>query len=354
MDRRGFLKTTSAAAALAATTVTATADSEFEQVTAPAVNTKPIQEFRLGISWAENVAGPADLAHRLATRIREASDGRIRLTLDYSNAADAEFVHASEHARAYQHPAFSYFAGLPANAGLDGTDLEAWISTGGGQDLWDRLAADFGDKPLLAGHLGPNPVLWSNREINTGTGLRGLRIAIDGPAAEVARALGADPVEVGSAQLTEALDSGKVDAIEHGATLNAMAIGLPAAARFSVTPSLTPAGTAIALRVRKAVWDKFSQADQALISACAAETYRVSLSEARLAESLLFETLQNRGGIEARTLPNDVSAAMPHLSKAIIAALSGHDNSARRINASYMIFRRHLGLGGNHASIPIG
>ena len=353
MDRRGFLKSTSAAAALAATTTAATAKPDDAPIAAPAVNTHPTQEFRLGVAWAETVAGPADLAHRLAIRIREASDGRIRLSLDFKNSTDAEFIHSSEHTRAALHPAFSYFAGLPASAGLNGLDLKAWISTGGGQDLWDRLAADFGDKPLLAGHLGANPVLWSRREIEGGAGLRGLRIAVDGPTIDLARALGAAPHEVAPARIAEALANGEVDAVEHSATLNSMAIGLPAAARFAVTPSLTPAGTAIALRIRSNVWDKLGQADQALISACAAEIYSISLSEARFAENLLLETLGSRGGIHARIMPSEVSTALPHLSQAIVAALSGHDVAARRVNASYMTFRRHLGHGNYRDDVPI-
>lgn len=350
MDRRGFLKTTSAAAALAATTATATAGHDADRVAAPALNTNPTMEFRLGLAWAENVAGPADLAHRLATRILEVSDRRIVPKLDHSHSADAEFVFASEHSRASLHPAFAYFAGLPANVGLPGPDLQSWVSTGGGQHLWDELAADFGDKPLLAGHLGPNPVLWSNRALEGGSGLRGLRVAVEGPAADVARALGAEPIAISPARLADALNRGAVDAIEYGATLNAMALGLPACANCAITPSLTPAGTAVALRIRNDTWHQFSQADKALISACAAEIYRTSFSEARLAESLLLKTLQDRGGAAAISMPEDVTAALPHLSQAIVAALSGHDQTARRINASYMVSHRHISVPG---AIPV-
>ncbi|MBU2581897.1 MAG: twin-arginine translocation signal domain-containing protein [Alphaproteobacteria bacterium] len=353
MDRRGFLKSSGAAAAMAATaTTTAAATTPARQLAegpaAPAVNTSPTREYTLALAWADTVAGPADLAHRLATRIREASGGRLRLILDYSNTSDAEFVHASEHTRAGLHPAFSYFAGLPADSGLDGRDLEAWISTGGGQDLWDRLSGEHGDKPLLAGHLGPAPVMWSNRALDAGSSLRGLRVAIDGPSRDLARALGAEPVAIPPSRLAAALASGEVDAVEHGATLNAMAIGLPGAASFAVTPPLAPAGTAIAMRVRRDVWEQLGQADQALFSACSAEVYRTSLSEARLAENLLLQTLLDRGGLEARAMPKEITAALPHLSEAIVANLSGHDAAARRINASYMLFRRHLGL--NHPS----
>ncbi|MBU1212875.1 MAG: twin-arginine translocation signal domain-containing protein [Alphaproteobacteria bacterium] len=349
MDRRGFLKSTGAAAALAATTTSSTATtaelSQPGEVPSPSLNTQPTLGFRLAVPWTDTVAGPADLAHRLATRIRETSSGRIRLNVDYSSSTDAEFVHASEHSRAATHPAFSYFAGLPAASGLDATDLEAWVVTGGGQDLWDELSADLGDKPLLAGHLGPNPVLWSNRALVDRASLRGLRIALDGPSADLTRALGATPVQVAPADLARALANGDVDAVEQGATLNAMAIGLPAASRFAVSPSFTPAGTAIALRIRRDIWENLSQADQALISACASQAYRTSLSEARLAERLLRDTLRSRGGPAAQHMPAEISCALPAVSEAVVAALAGHDEASRRINASYMMFRRQVAPG---------
>lgn len=342
MDRRGFLKTTGAAAALAATTNASTAQPGSETLAAPAVHGNPIQEYRLSVPWGPSVSGPADLAHRLATRIREASDSRIRLSLDHSNSADAEFAHASEHTRTPLHPAFSYFAGLPGTAGLQGQDLETWITTAGGQDHWDQLSIEFGQKPLLAGHLGPKPVLWSNRVIDAASGLRGLRIAVEGPATQLASALGADPRTVEPARLAEALANDEIDAAEQGATLNAMAIGLPSVARYAITPALASAGTAIALRIRYQTWEQLSQADRALISVCAREIYRTSLAEARLAENLLIETLRTRGKLAVCPMPTEITSAIPHLSETIVAALSGHDTFAAKINASYMFFRRQL------------
>jgi hypothetical protein len=37
---------------------------------------------------------------------------------------------------------------------------------------------------------------------------------------------------------------------------------------------------------------------------------------------------------------------LPHLSEAVIAALAGHDEASRHINASYMGFRQHLATEG--------
>lgn len=341
MDRRGFLKTSGAAAAVAATSATAASNAPGAEIPAPAIHTGA-RQFTMTTAWPEGVAGPCDMALRLALRIREASGDRIHLNLDHSGTADADFHHGSEHDRAILHPAFSYFAGLPADAALAPADLESWIAYGGGQNLWDELAAPHGDKPLLAGHLGADPLLWSTRDLKGAESCRGLRVAACGPAAEVARALGAEPVDIPISSIPAAFAAGEIDTVEFGGTLNAMGAGIAAKARYAFSPGLTPAGTAVALRVHLDVWESLSQADRAIVTACAGEAYRSSLSEVRLSQRMLLTTLKKRNALKFRTLPSDIHAALPHLSEAVVAALAGHDKTSRRINASYMGFRHNL------------
>ncbi len=74
MDRRSFLKTTSAAAA-AATTATAATAEILEKTTpnpAPAV-AKGVKELRFAMPWSDGVTGFADQARRLAQRIEAMS-----------------------------------------------------------------------------------------------------------------------------------------------------------------------------------------------------------------------------------------------------------------------------------------
>lgn len=300
----------------------------------------------MSVAWANGVAGPADMALRLALRVREASGDRLRLTLDFSNDAEADFHHGSAHDLARHHPAFSYFAGLPGTSALTPEALEAWIAYGGGQELWDDLAAAHGLKPILAGHLGAAPRLWSTRDLRGREEWRGLRIALEGPAGEVARALGAEPISIQTSRLPSALSSGEADAVEFGGTINAMSSGITDIARYSFAPGLAPSGTAASLCVRLETWESLSRSDRAVLTACAGEAYRASVDESRLCERMILTTLEKRESLTLRALPTDIAAALPHLSEAVIAALAGHDEASRRINASYMGFRQLLAMEG--------
>jgi TRAP-type mannitol/chloroaromatic compound transport system substrate-binding protein len=294
------------------------------------------------------VSGPTDNAHRLARRIEEATDRRyrIRTIAEYDDAATAcssdaaDLYFASEHDRAHLDPAYAYFAGLPFSAALAPADLENWLTIGGGQELWDELAAEHGVKPLLAGHLGRAPRLWSIRTITSLGDFQGLRVAAYGPARDVMHALGAETVAMPARGLGAALKAGTLDAAEFGGALQAMASGVTPAAHLSYEVDPDSAGTALTLGVSRRVWDGMSQSDKTIFAACASEAYRTAVAEADTHEPIILSALCNLHGVSATALPSEIRSALPPIAEAVVAMLAAASPSARRINASYMAFRR--------------
>lgn len=348
MDRREFLKTTGlAATAAATTTTTAAASSTSAPVSAPAIlpNTR---ELHMAMAWPDAVSGQADCAHRLASRIEEATDRRyrIRITAENSNAAvtlakgEADLYHASEHDNADLDAAFSYFAGLPFSAGLAPGDLASWLAIGGGQELWDELAAEHGFKPLLAGHTGQSPRLWSNRPIGTLGDFKDLRISAYGPTADVMRAIGAETVAMPSYRLAAALRDRDIDAAEFGGALQAMAAGVAPAGNIALETVSNGAGTAITLGISTRLWDGMSQSDRTIFTACAGEAYRLAVSENEAHEKVIMKTLTDLHGVTTASLTADARAALRSVTEAVVATLASTTPRAQRVNASYMAFRR--------------
>lgn len=351
MDRREFLKTTGLAAATAAAASTATAATSSPPfLEAPAVHAGT-RDLHLAMAWPDSVSGLADSAYRLASRIEEATDRRYRihLTAEAPGAAsafrsgDADLYHASEHDNASLDPAFAYFAGLPFSTGLAPTDLESWLILGGGQELWDGLAAEHGVKPLLAGHLGRAPRLWSNRTINALSDFEGLRVAAYGPAVAVMHALGAKTIALPARQLGAALSADDIDAAEFGGSMHAMAAGLAPAARLAYEIDPDGAGTAISLGISRRLWESMSQADKAVFTACASEAYRLAIAESDAHESIILKALCDLHGVSAATMPAEIRTALSPISEAVVAMLATATPRAQRINASYMAFRRTIG-----------
>lgn len=347
MDRRGFLKSTGAAAAAAAAAPTAIAAGPNRDV-ASAPESAEARTFKLQIPWQQTVAGPADMAYRLALRIKEATAGRLvfevetEASSENTETATDKIQYGSEHDLQTIAPALTYFAGLPANAGIGASELEAWIAYGGGQDLWDDAAAKLGYKPLLVGHLGEKPTLWSKTQVSDLESLRRMRVATNSSSAALLRALGVEVADLPTSDYAEAFANGDIDAVELGSTLNAMALALAQQARYAYPGGLSQSGSATTLRIGLEVWNALSQSDQAIIVSSAREAFSATLTETRLSEAMLMQTLQRRQGLIVEAMPTEIADTLPNLAQAIVADLASRDEISSTINASYMVFRQQF------------
>ncbi len=345
MDRREFL-ITSSGAAVAATSPTVVQAEDPAPTPSPAAPHYSGQavRLRLAMPWADTPQGPADAVHGLARRFETMTGGRYRIEIVQGRGAepDADLVHGSAHDFASLHPAFVYFAGLPGSTGLGAGDLTHWIAIGGGQMLWDDLAGRHGWKPLLAGHSGDAPPLWSREPITGLQDLAGRRVAAPGLGADVARALGAEAHgTLAPHEAAAALADGSVFAAETGGLLASLAAGIPRVARHATGQGLNGRGTALALSVRLPVWERLAEADQAILAAAAAETFQLSLAEARVHAGVTRRVLDTLG-VTFAPWPADVAEALDRVAEATIAHVAGRDETALRIDQGYRAFRAML------------
>jgi len=350
MDRREFLKTTGAAAAAAVA-----ADRAEARVASPAV-VAGVRELRMATAWPDGVAGFADQAFRLARRIEAASGGRYRIHIDDGARPDAggyDLFHASAHRHTGRHPAFAYFAGLPIAAGLSPMALPVWLQAGG-QDLFDDLAGELGEKCLLVGHSGQGSRLWSNAPISTSDDLVGRPIAAVGLGRDIVRGLGGIAVDVDAPRLAASLASGQTWAAEWCGLMAGCAVGLDRASTCLSPSAFNPQGEALALSITRAVWDSMPAGDQAVLEAVAAAGFFASLAEAESVEQAVASVLVQRGNNPVAPLAEELSSAIARLADAVVADIASRDAISWRINASYMAFSRRSTNGAASADHPVG
>ena len=345
MDRREFLKSTAAAAA-GVTTATAAAETA---LAAPALS-RGRQQLRLAMPWADAVAGPADQAHRLCQRIAQATGGRLSVVPSFEvadglaavRAGEADLYFTSAHDHVDAHRGFAYFAGLPGDRGLGPQHLQTWMSLGGGQALWDELAGDLGIKPLLAAHTGARSYLLANARIDSMAALAGRKVHVAGLARDVARGLGLEPVSIAPGQLAGALQRGEILAAECGGAITGFALGLHAPAPYWAGTSIHRNGTALSLAIRRDLWERLPDSEQAALTAAAAAEYQLSLAEEEAHRHMLFSQPPAE-----RTWPlaTELAHAIRRVADAVVAHAAGADAQTRRINDSYTAFRQSVPAG---------
>lgn len=340
MDRRTFLKSTTVAAgsglALSSTPVLAGADPD--PLAAPALSRGTI-ELTFAAAWEPDVPVFGDAAQRMLTRLGQLLDGRCHLVaVEASEEADLVFGPVSVE----QDPAFAFFCGLPGSYGLDLAHLQAWLVAGGGQMLWDDLAARHGLKPLLAGHTGQSPGLWTACPIRSAADLAGVSLAVGGPGASVASKLGAIPCEWPASQLRDGLANRELTAVEWGNPLAGLMLGLPQVATHFHIGGIHRNGMAIAMHVRMAIWERLDQSTRLALEALAAHELAVSSAESLSHACLAEQVITAMPDLEVVEFPPMLATAIDQATAALIEEIGVTSPDSARIRDSYVQYHRQV------------
>ena len=98
--------------------------------------------------------------------------------------------------------------------GMTKIEKFAWITHGGGQELWDKLYYQYGVKSLLSGNTGVQMGGWFRSEIKSVNDFKGIKMRIPGIGAEIVNLLGGTAVNMPAGEIMPALQQGVIDAAE--------------------------------------------------------------------------------------------------------------------------------------------
>lgn len=308
-----------------------------------------VRRLTLVTDWPD---GPGMLAsaRRLARTIAEASDGRIEIevspsgavvrpfeTFDAVEAQVADMFHTHIGYFEGKSPAFHFFSGVPF--GLTTNELFTWVNFGGGQALFDELAAPFGVKPLLCCSPGAQMGGWFVREVESAEDFRGLRYRMAGLGAEVYRRMGATVVLLPAAEIVPSLQSGAIEACEWVGPWLDMEIGLHRVASHYYYPGWHEPGAALTLGIGLHVWESLSPSDRSLIESAAAAEFGRSLAEFSANNAQALQRLRREGGVTLRRFDETLLKTFAEISEDVVGEIDSRDGLASRIRESHLAFR---------------
>ena len=345
MERRSFLKKSAIGAGALTTGGVITS--------APAI-AKDRLEIAMVSTWPRDFPGLGTGAQRFAKRLSDMSDGRIKVeyfaggervkpfdSLDEVASGNAQMYHAADYYWKGKHPGWAYFTAVPF--GLTYTEMNAWIRFGGGQELWDELAGEFGIKGLMCGNTGVQMGGWFRKEIESADDLKGLKMRIPGLGGDVMAKLGASPVSLPGSQIYENLVSGSIDATEWVGPWNDSFMKFYEAAKYYYYPGMHEPGAMLSCGINKKWWDGLSKSDQLMIEAAASTENDVMMAEYNAKNGAALVSLLNDQGVELRKFNDDIYDSFGEAAEEVFEEVQEHSAMAKKIHESFLKARVEIG-----------
>jgi len=342
MDRRTFIKNIGLGSLATASLMTA----------APALATKKIK-WKMVTTWPKNFPGLGTGANKLAELINDMSGGRMDVKVfgarelvpefeifDAVSQGTADMGHGAAYYWKGKSEAAQFFSSVPF--GLNALEMNAWLSHGGGMDLWRETYKPFGLIPTAAGNTGVQMAGWFNREIKSVSDLKGLKMRIPGLGGEVLRQAGGTPVNLPGGEIFTSLKSGAIDATEWVGPYNDLAFGLYKAAKYYYYPGWHEPGTTLECFINQKSFEELPKDLQQIVLQACRIANQDMLAEYTARNNQALATLKHKHKVDVRSLPQDVLKKLKSLSDEVVAEVASKDAMSKKVFDSYIAFRKQV------------
>lgn len=310
-------------------------------------------EWKMVTTWPKNLPAIGVAPERFAELVETMSNGRLTIKVYGANelvGAREVFDAVSNGAAQMGHGAAYYWEGKAPAAvlfttvpfGMTAQEMNAWISYGGGLELWRELYEPFNVIPMACGNSGVQMGGWFNVEINTLADLRGLVMRIPGLAGEVMQRAGAAPTTMPASELYTALQSGTIDATEWVGPYNDLALGFHDIAKYYYYPGWHEPGATIELIVNEEAFVQLPDDLQTIVEVASRAINQDMLDEFMARNNAALKTLVEEHNVELRRLPDEVLQRLKELSMEVMDELANKDPMAKRIVTSYREFQSEV------------
>ena len=131
---------------------------------------------------------------------------------DAAAAGTVELCHTASYYYWGKDPTYALGTAVPF--GLNNRQMNAWLYSGGGNELLNEFYATQSLYGLPAGNTGVQMGGWFRKEINTVADMQGLKMRIGGMGGKIIEKIGVVPQQIAGGDIYPALEKGTIDASE--------------------------------------------------------------------------------------------------------------------------------------------
>ncbi len=343
--RRKFLK--KAALTTVAATGTALAFG------APAVHAGKNLNWKMTTAWPPHSPLLGEGADMLAKLIDEMSGGRLRIQVygggelvpalqafDAVSQGMVEMGHGTPYFWSGKAPAAQFFTAVPF--GMTAQQTNAWFYAGDGLKLWNELYAPFNLISMPIGNTGVQMGGWFNKEINSISDIKGLKMRIPGLGGKViAKAGGTVVLSVGS-EIYMNLERGVIDAAEWVGPYHDYLMGFYKTAKYYYYPGWQEPSAAIELFINKRAFEKLPAELQTIIKTAAYRANMWMLSEFESRNNTYLQKLTVGHNIQLKKFPDEILKSFKKFTYEVIDEMTAKDAMSKKVYESYSKFQKDV------------
>lgn len=293
--------------------------------------------------WGEGVQAFAD-------RVREMSSGRLDIRIygagelfpakelfDQVRAGKIQMGHGAAYYWKGKIPASVFFTSVPF--GMNSKGMNAWITAGGGQELWDELYRPFGVVATPMGNTGVQMGGWFRKEIKSIDDFKGLKMRMPGLGGKVINKAGAQEVFLVGGEILTSLQTGVIDATEWIGPYHDRIMGFHKAAKYYYSGGWQEPGSMLELLINRQAWEELDSGLQAIVRAAAAWTHGEMGAKWTARDAEAYDEMKRGGEVELRAFPEEVTAQLKVYAQEVIEEIAASDPLARKIHDHFKAFQ---------------
>jgi TRAP-type mannitol/chloroaromatic compound transport system substrate-binding protein len=321
------------------------------QGVAAADTDQTVYQWKMITSWPRNLPALGTSPVHFAEIVDKMSNGRMKIRVyganelvgglevfDAVSQGVAEIGHTGAYYWQGKIPGTPFFSSIPF--GMTGTEMNAWLTYGGGNELWREIYAPFNLIPARGGNSGTQMFGWFNKEINSLADLQGLKMRIPGLGGEVFSRAGGTPVTMQVSDVFTALQTGALDATEFVSPYNDLAAGYHTVAKYYYYPGWHEPGSTLETIFNKSKFEALPEDLQAILMAATEVMNQLLLDELTAKNNEALRVLVDEHHVELRKLPDDVLSELHRISNEVVAELAESDATTKRIYDSWTRFQK--------------
>ena len=180
---------------------------------------------------------------------------------------------------------------------------------------------------------------WFNKEINSLSDIKGLKMRIPGLAGEVFKRLGGTPVALPGSEIFTAMETGAIDATEWVGPYNDVAFGLDKVARYYYSPGWHEPGAALEFVFNQKEYDALPPIYQAVLEQACRAINQDMMDEYTFRNIAALQSLKNNDNVEMRTFPQDMIIELKAITDQVLKEVSETSEIADKIYQSYVAYQ---------------